>query len=322
MKNKNNTIHLQDMGSFHIGGRKIDINDQKTQEVTLTHGGEPVKFDLNQTFQGEHMYVQYYIPEKIHGEYPLLLWHGGGLTGAVYETTPDGRSGWLKYFIQQGWCVYNSDSVERGRSGWLPYHEPFKNKPLLFPEYFPYEVWRLGKGNYSKGSHQPYKESQFPIEYYDNLVKQLVPSWTSSYEATLNAYNKLIDINDNNIIIAHSQGALYAFKVAEQYPEKIKAIIAIEPGIGGNIELAKKLKHIPILVLYGDFIDKSERWSKIFERTKDYYNAITKAGGDIETVFLRNEGIKGNSHMMMMDKNSNEVANFIQDWMEKKGFTK
>lgn len=48
------------------------------------------------------------------GKYPLLLWHGGGMTGKSYETTPDGRPGWLSYFIRSGWKTYLSDAVERG----------------------------------------------------------------------------------------------------------------------------------------------------------------------------------------------------------------
>jgi hypothetical protein len=30
-------------------------------------------------------------------------------------------------------------------------------------------------------------------------------------------------------------------------------------------------------------------------------------------------GIKGNSHMMMMDKNNQQVADVIQGWLEKQG---
>ena len=42
-----------------------------------------------------------------------VLWHGAWLTGATWETTPDGREGWLNYFLKQGWAMYNSDAVER-----------------------------------------------------------------------------------------------------------------------------------------------------------------------------------------------------------------
>ena len=63
------------------------------------------------------MYVQFFLPQTRKGKVPLLMWHGGGLTGVTYETTPDGREGWLNKFIRKGWDVYNSDAVERGRSG-------------------------------------------------------------------------------------------------------------------------------------------------------------------------------------------------------------
>jgi len=35
---------------------------------------------------------------------------------------------------------------------------------------------------------------------------------------------------------------------------------------------------------------------------------------------LPDVGIKGNSHMVMMDKNSNVVADLIQKWLVGKGF--
>lgn len=36
----------------------------------------------------------------------MVLMHGGHLTGAVYESTPDGREGWLQFFVRKGWPVY------------------------------------------------------------------------------------------------------------------------------------------------------------------------------------------------------------------------
>ncbi len=45
------------------------------------------------------------------------MWHGGGLSGVTYETTPDGREGWQTLFLRKGFKVYTSDAVERGRSG-------------------------------------------------------------------------------------------------------------------------------------------------------------------------------------------------------------
>src|SRR6201990_1407467 len=83
-------ISLRDMGSFHVGGGLVEIPDRPVKEVTFTPGGVPAKVDPNGTYQVEQMYVQYFLPTNERGAYPLLMWHGGGLTGVTYETTPDG----------------------------------------------------------------------------------------------------------------------------------------------------------------------------------------------------------------------------------------
>jgi hypothetical protein len=70
--------------------------------------------------------LQYFLPAREHGTVPLLLWHGGGLTGVSYETTPHGREGCLNYFVKKGWATFNSDAVERERAGWAQY-------PGIFP---------------------------------------------------------------------------------------------------------------------------------------------------------------------------------------------
>src|SRR6185369_4246554 len=72
-------IALRDMGSFHVGGRLVEISGKPVKEVTFTPGGVPAKVDPNGTYQVEQMYVQYFLPANEKGAYPLLMWHGGGL---------------------------------------------------------------------------------------------------------------------------------------------------------------------------------------------------------------------------------------------------
>jgi pimeloyl-ACP methyl ester carboxylesterase len=63
------------------------------------------------------MYAHYRIPEGSSGNPPIILVHGAGLTGASYETTPDGREGWATSFVRMGYPVYVVDAPGRGRSG-------------------------------------------------------------------------------------------------------------------------------------------------------------------------------------------------------------
>src|SRR5215208_2156621 len=57
-------IGLRDMGSFHVGGRVIEIAGQPIKEVVFTPGGVPAKVDPNGKYQVEQMYVQYFLPQN------------------------------------------------------------------------------------------------------------------------------------------------------------------------------------------------------------------------------------------------------------------
>src|SRR5256714_12658907 len=90
---------LRDMGSFHVGGRDVEITGKPVREVVFTPGGVPAKVDLNGTYLVEAMYVQYFFPANRRGAVPLLMWHGGGGTGGTDETRPDGGEGRADSFI-------------------------------------------------------------------------------------------------------------------------------------------------------------------------------------------------------------------------------
>src|SRR5262249_28267407 len=108
-------IVLRGMGSFHVGGRVAEVSGKPVREIVRIPGGPPSKLDPNGQFMVEQMYVQYFLPKHRKGKLPLLMWHGAGLTGVTYETTPDGREGRLNLFVRKGWDVYVSDGRARPR---------------------------------------------------------------------------------------------------------------------------------------------------------------------------------------------------------------
>src|SRR5689334_3331055 len=110
-------IRLARFGSFTVGGRQIRIAGEAPREIRFTSAAG-VRYDPNGVFHIEHAYVQYLVPAAPVSPLPLLLVHGGGLTGAMWETTPDGRPGWTELFLRRGFPVYVIDNVERGRAGW------------------------------------------------------------------------------------------------------------------------------------------------------------------------------------------------------------
>ena len=80
--------HLSDFGSFHVGGRIVEVRDQPNRKVWFTETSYHDQ-DPNGEFLIEQVYVQYFIPQKRQYKWPLVLLHGGGLTGACWETTPN-----------------------------------------------------------------------------------------------------------------------------------------------------------------------------------------------------------------------------------------
>jgi hypothetical protein len=77
-----------------------------------------------------------------------------------------------------------------------------------------------------------------------------------------------------------------------------------------------------VLFVYGDYIERDSRWPKMHQIGLDFAAKITAAGGKVDVIELPKVGIKGNSHMLMMDKNNLEVAALIQKWLGEKGLVR
>ncbi len=315
-------IVLRGMGSFHVGGRIAEVSGKEVRMIQRQPGGPMTKLDPNGQYMVEQMYVQYFLPKTKKGKYPLLMWHGGGLTGVTFESTPDGREGWLNMFVRKGWDVYNSDAVERGRSGFAS-ADVWADAPIFLTYQDPYERFRIGDGagswNADPSKRKLMPGSAFPAEAYENYMKQSVPRWLSTDKAIVAAYLALIDKVCPCVMLLHSQGGTFGFQVAEQRPDKIKGIVAVEAASPGNIANAPKLKGVPVLQIFGDYVDQHPRWSTFKKADMAYGEAIKAAGGTADWINLPDIGIKGNSHMLMQDKNNAEIAEVIQKWLVGKG---
>jgi pimeloyl-ACP methyl ester carboxylesterase len=317
---------LKDIGSFYIGGRQASLSGLPVREVVYTKGGSPMKVDPNGDFEVEQMYVQYFIPVDQKSKYPLLMWHGGSLTGVTWETKPDGSPGWLQYFLKAGHAVYVSDAVERGRASWARYPEIFSGEPFFRTKKEAWTLFRIGsKESYNTVPNKrvAYRGMKFPVSAFDQFCKQVVPRWYSDNEATQAAYNALIKKVGLSVLVLHSQAGNFGFNVALTAPDRIKAIIAIEPsGAPKPGQGLDKLKDVPILVVWGDYLDKpdlSYAWrKKIVSKVDAFAKDLRARGGKVDWIELPKMGIKGNEHMLMMDTNSDQIADIVQEWMGKK----
>ena len=134
---------VKEVGSFHIGGHTETLSGLPSKEIVFSPGAPPIKVDPNGEFEVEQMYVQFVKQAAPKSKLPLLLWHGGGLSGVTWETKPDGKPGWQQFFLNAGYDVYVSDAVERGRASWARYPEIFKSEPFFRPKKEAWELFRI-----------------------------------------------------------------------------------------------------------------------------------------------------------------------------------
>ncbi len=319
---------VAEIGSFHVGGKQVTLEGLPTKEVVFSAGMAPIKVDPNGDFHTEQMYVQYTKLTAPKAKYPLLMWHGGGLTGVTWETKPDGKAGWQMFFVNAGHDVYVSDAVERGRASWSKFPEIFKGEPMFRTKKEAWELFRIGlNGSYTTDPAKRVANpgQLFPVAAFDQFALQGVPRWTTNDAATQAAYNALVARVCPCVIMMHSQGGNFGFNAALANPEKVKAIIGVEPSgapKADNPDLSK-LKGIPHLFVWGDYLDKYDVWSKnIVKGPATYHEALVKQGGVSDWLDLPKAGIAGNTHMLMMDTNSDVIAAKIQDWMVKQQLMK
>jgi pimeloyl-ACP methyl ester carboxylesterase len=120
------------------------------------------------------------------------------------------------------------------------------------------------------------------------------------------------------VLVSHSQSGIYPFQTAMLNSRGIAGIVAIEPGAcpDARADMTPFTK-MPILVLWGDYVNLSSRWSPRLTACKAFVEAVAKAGGTIENVVLPEIGIRGNSHMLMQDKNNLEIADWLLAWIDR-----
>lgn len=296
-------IVLEQMGSFFIGGRRIRVADQPLRPIRYS-ATFAEDYDPNGSFLVEAAYVQFFLPTIRRFETPLLLAHGGGLTGAQWESTPDGRTGWLPRFLEAGVACYVIDNVERGRAGFCAIEGEWPDPPLLRSDEEATRLYRFGYGSH-----------KFPIAALDRLSAQTVPRWPSTAKLQVDAVVHAIDRIGPCALIGFSQGGGLACQAADRRREAVKACLLIEPhGVPKAFEPG--LPGTPAAMVLGDFIEEDALWRGLAAAGADGLDAWRAAGGTADVIKLPARGITGNTHMMMMDTNSDEVFGVLLTWLD------
>lgn len=320
-------LQVAEVGSYYVGGRSVTLAGLPEKELVFTPGAPPIKINPNGDFEVEALYTRYTRLAAPKAKYPLLMWHGGGLAGVTFETKPDGKPGWESFFLQAGHDVYVSDAVERGRASWARYPEIFRSEPFFRTKKEGWELFRIGDtGSYATDPVQrkALAGTQFPVAAFDQFAKQSIPRWATNDPAIQAGYDAYVEKACPCVILVHSQGGNFAFNSALKYPDKVKAIVAVETSGSPDPDKTdfSRLKGIPMLWVWGDNLGKYPFWSGIVARQEKFRTNLAQAGGVADKLLLPDAGIKGNTHMLMMDQNSDQVAALIQQWLAKQGVMK
>lgn len=289
------------------------------------------------------MFVEWEAPATVTRPYPLVLVHGGGGQGTDWLTTPDGRPGWARLLVDQGYAVYVVDRVGLGRS---PYH-PDVIGPMGGP--FPYEAGRALFAPDEVAEEQtawPWDRAPGSGEM-DQLVAAMGPmpaDLAISQELDADRLARLLDRTGPAILLTHSAGGPVGWLVADARPELVRGIVAVEPmgpafvefpglgtlswgltaahvrtepayqspdearAAGASALSLPGLRGIPVALVTGG--------ASAFAGFRDEIAEIlTRSGAPTEVLHLPDHGVDGNGHGLIFEANSAEVLDEVLTWL-------
>jgi pimeloyl-ACP methyl ester carboxylesterase len=328
-------MRLADRGHFWVG----------TEHKKVPYG----------TILSGPMYVQYLTPAAVRHPLPVVLVHGGGGQGTHYMGLGDGQSGWMHYFVQEGYKVYVVDRPGHGRAVYHPDSlgpiTPALTYDTVTVDFMraannPNKKW-IGTGDVGDPKVDQFQAGQNSAPQDGNMAQSL---WASRGA-------EMLDKIGPAIIVTHSAGGPFGWLVADQRPNLVKAIVCVEgagaafagPNVYGltsvplaydppvsdpaqlttrevaasagspapayrlQTEPARKLKNlqgIPIAIVTAEASNRPQ--------TPAAVAYLQQAGCQAEDVQLKDRGILGNGHFMMLETNRRQVFDAIRGWIETK----
>lgn len=272
------------------------------------------------------MYVQYQIPQdRDPRAYPVVMVPGASHTVKTYEETPDGRIGWAEYFVRRGVPVYLVDPAGRARSGFnasAVNGAKVQGNAASLPNFWGFtneDAWTIFR--FGPTPFVAYAQTQFPVEAKEQYFAQLVPNTESSYpdggRNTTDALATLLDRIGPSVLLVHSLSGGNGIGAALARPDLVKAVVSIEPRscVVPDSGVAA-FTRVPLLTMFGDFFGADvDDWPGRMKECVETVGRLRAAGGTAENLHLPAMDIRGNSHMLMMDRNNQQVADLILTWL-------
>jgi hypothetical protein len=274
--------------------------------------------------------VQYQIPAGGKRHLPVVMVHGCCLSSKTWETTPDGRMGWNEYFVRKDRPVYLAEQVSRARSGFDPStivavksgRAPPSSLPNIISasHQIAWVVFRFGP-QYGKA----FPDGQFPVEAADELYKQMIPDLNALLPTPNPTWTNMAALATQlkgAVLMGHSESGFFPQQAALIEASGIRGMITIEAPCPQDLTAAQiaALAKIPTLVMFGDHLADVPTvvvsWQTTYDGCAQYVQKVKAAGGDAQMMYLPQMGIRGNSHMLMQDRNNLQLADLTLAWID------
>jgi pimeloyl-ACP methyl ester carboxylesterase len=187
------------------------------------------------------LFVQYVLPARPRHRYPIVFIHGGGGQGTDWLETPDGRDGWVDYFVADGWDVYVVDRPGHGRSqsnaGCGNGMVRVGNSAIIS------RLSTSAPNVWPGGAPTPTNEA---------VVGWTASSTTAPYCGDALAAEKISALLDDigpAVLLAHSAGGGSTFRVPDLNPGKVVGVIGFEAA-GSNPAMAGFNNSPPLITVW------------------------------------------------------------------------
>jgi hypothetical protein len=164
-----------------------------------------------------------------------------------------------------------------------------------------------------------------PGEVTVNQYKQMIPDLNALLPSPNPTWKNMAALAvrlKGAILMGHSEPGFFPEQAALIDPSGIRGMISIEMPCPADLTDAQiaTLARIPTLVMFGDHLGDVQggpaNWATSHESCEKYVQRVKTAGGDAEMMHLPTLGIRGNSHMLMQDRNNLQLADLILKWID------
>ena len=252
----------------------------------------------------------------------IVMVPGLNLTSYIFFTTPDDRKGWAELFADKGYDVYmvNDPKFDFATGGILaPFSVPSNGKPATqgSVQAWQSDIWRRWGFGSSQGN--PYTDAQFPTDSFADFALNYPYLGTSTFRYE-NAISAVIDSIKGKVwLLSHSAGTQSAVLAAHQKKTQVNGLILIEPAGPPDSTDFPDFNGFHMFGVYGDYISSRNQTSRKLA-VETVSKLFQNAGGIADVVSLPEDSlVKGNSHLLMQDKNSYYVFDIIDHWLQQFG---